>query len=160
MKNIPIHGTNPRRFIPLDDVVIEMINRSLDRGEMVVESGGGTMIDRTYRRDAIGDLICYEVDRRLQAMAGGWPMGPVTPEPPQPDAWALVAAQCGLYPSLTDVSTPAKWKAAQLAAATDLLARLKKMREALTKIASYGEGANVTGAFDEPNAAKIAREAL
>lgn len=39
-------------------------------------------------------------------------------------------------------------------------ANLAKAREALNEIASWPEGATVTGSFDEPGAARTARDAL
>lgn len=41
-----------------------------------------------------------------------------------------------------------------------LLERVRRYREALNEIASWGQGEQVTGSFDEPYAAQIAREAL
>ena len=41
-----------------------------------------------------------------------------------------------------------------------LIAEVRRLREALKSIASYDEGAVVTGSFDEPYAAAKAREAL
>lgn len=38
--------------------------------------------------------------------------------------------------------------------------KYKKMEEALNKIASWEEGEEVTGSFDEPGSARIARESL
>ncbi len=39
-------------------------------------------------------------------------------------------------------------------------ARMKRLEAALERIAAFGEGPVVTSSFDEPVAAKIAREAL
>lgn len=40
--------------------------------------------------------------------------------------WEVAALSCGLYRADTDVSTPEKWKSAQLAAAVDLLSQVKE----------------------------------
>lgn len=42
----------------------------------------------------------------------------------------------------------------------ELEARAERYRKALEEIASYGEGPVVTGGFDEPCSARIARRAL
>lgn len=42
------------------------------------------------------------------------------------DAWQQAALNTGLYRSGTDVSTPEKWRAAQAAAAVDLISRAEK----------------------------------
>ena len=39
-------------------------------------------------------------------------------------------------------------------------AKVKVLRLALNRIASWGEGPDVTLSFDDPNSARIAREAL
>jgi hypothetical protein len=41
-----------------------------------------------------------------------------------------------------------------------LVAEVRRLRAALTEIASYKEGLIVTSSFDEPSAAKVARAAL
>ena len=43
---------------------------------------------------------------------------------------------------------------------TQLRAENNKLREALNRIASWNEGPEVTGSFDEPCSAEIARQAL
>jgi hypothetical protein len=45
-------------------------------------------------------------------------------------------------------------------ARNDFSEQLNRYKAALEKIASFGEGPVVTTSFDEPGAAKIAREAL
>jgi hypothetical protein len=58
---------------------------------------------------------------------------------------------------LFGVTTDEEFLRDQLSAAQQ---RVAVLEDALTKIASYGEGPTVTGRFDEPAAARIARAAL
>jgi hypothetical protein len=46
------------------------------------------------------------------------------------------------------------------AAIPDLITEVRRLRAGLAEIASYGEGPTVTGKFDEPTAARLARKLL
>lgn len=61
-------------------------------------------------------------------------------------------ASCGSYP--TEAEAIAAWNRRAASAES------ARMREALDKIACWDEGPKVTGSFDEPGAAQIARAAL
>jgi hypothetical protein len=53
-----------------------------------------------------------------------------------------------------------RFTAAARTALPELVAEVRRLRAGLAEIASYGEGPTVTGKFDEPTAARLARKIL